>query len=386
MDKIWGFIPSALIFFALGFIGFIGSMMLLLSGGREWLPLFVAILIFLFVIFVLSQRTLSRKRWKQTAIGFLLAATLLSVWPLYELYLDSIPTVSAEVDAFKYMPFQEDSMLRVLEETPTMKFGGELPRLDGATALYPVYAAAAQMLYPKRWYDPFDSEVMVNTTPDAYSNLFDGTVDAIFAAAPSESQLKTAKAKDLELTLTPIGKEAFVFFVHADNPVKVLTTAELQGIYSGEQTNWSAFGGENQAIRAFQRPEDSGSQTALMNFMGAVPVMRAPVENVEEGMGGIIERVAEYKNHSNAIGFTFRFYGEEMIGNKAINYIAIDGVSPSIETIRDNSYPLSSDFYIITTQYSSEESLKLVEWFSSPQGQRLIEKSGYVPVRNGDDE
>ena len=110
--------------------------------------------------------------------------------------------------------------------------------------------------------------------------------------------------------------------------------------------------------------------------------MSAPVENIEEGMGGIIERVAEYKNHSNAIGFTFRFYGEEMIANKAISYIAIDGVSPSIETIRDNSYPLSSEFYIITTQHSSEESLKLVEWFTSPQGQRLIEKSGYVPVRS----
>jgi len=381
MNSLWKLIPGSLIFLALGCVGFIGSIMLLLSGGRAWLPLFFGTLIFLFIVFVLSQRTISRKRWKQTATLFLLAASILSIWPLYQLYLDSIPTVSAEVDAYRYMPFQEDSELLVLDESPTMKFEGELPRLDGATALYPVYAAAAQMLYPERWYDPFDSEVMVNTTPDAYSNLFDGTVDAIFAAGPSESQLKTADAKGLQLTLTPIGKEAFVFFVHAENPVDALSSGELQGIYSGELTNWSAVGGEKQTIRAFQRPEDSGSQTALLNFMGQVPVMSAPVENVEEGMGGIIERVAEYKNHSNAIGFTFRFYGEEMVDNKAIKYIAIDGISPSVETIRDNSYPLSSEFFIITTQHSSEESLKLAEWFTSPQGQRLVEKSGYVPFR-----
>ncbi|MBT2581992.1 substrate-binding domain-containing protein [Planococcus sp. ISL-109] len=100
-----------------------------------------------------------------------------------------------------------------------------------------------------------------------------------------------------------------VFFVHAENPVDALSTADIQAIYSGKQTNWSALGGEDQPIRAFQRPEDSVRQTALLNFMGDVPVMRAPIENMEEGMGGIIEQVAEYKNHSNAIGFTFRFYG-----------------------------------------------------------------------------
>lgn len=354
--------------------------MLLLSGQRVWLPLFFATLVFLFIVFLLSQRKLSNTVWKQTVLGFLLLATLLSIWPLYQHYLDSIPTVSAEIDAYMYMPFQEDSMLQVLDETPTTEFEGDLPRIDGATALYPVYAAAVEMLYPEQGYDPFDSEVMVNTTPDAYSNLFDGTVDAIFAAGPSEGQLKTAESQGLQLTLTPIGKEAFVFFVHADNPIDALSTSDLQGIYSGEQANWSAFGGDDQAIRAFQRPEDSGSQTALLNFMGDAPVMRAPVENVEEGMGGIIEQVAEYKNHSDAIGFTFRFYGEEMVGNKAIKYVAVDGIFPSVETIRTNEYPLSSEFYIITTQNSSEESLELADWFSSPQGQRLIENSGYVPV------
>lgn len=68
-------------------------------------------------------------------------------------------------------------------------------------------------------------------------------------------------------------------------------------IYSGEITDWSSVGGNAEKIRAFQRPEDSGSQTALLQFMGEVPVMEAPRENIEEGMGGIINQVAEYKNH-----------------------------------------------------------------------------------------
>jgi len=382
MKKLWSLIPAFAIFVALSIIGFFGGIMILLSGERAWLPLFFFVLLFLFFIFLLSKRIGDAKRWKQTAIVFVVLAIMLAVWPLYQAYLESIPGVSAEVDIYSYMPFQEDSKLNVLDEEPELQFEGDLPRLDGATALYPIYAAAAEMLYPEDWYEPSDSEVMVNTTPFAYSNLFEGEVDAIFAAAPSQGQLKTADVKGLELTLTPIGKEAFVFFVHADNPVESLSSENLRMIYSGEITDWSSVGGDTEEIRAFQRPEDSGSQTALLQFMGEVPVMEAPRENIEEGMGGIINQVAEYKNHKNALGFTFRFYGEEMTSNESIQYVAIDGIVPSVDAIRDDEYPLTSEFYIVTTQHSSPEALELAQWFTSGQGQRLVEKAGYVPLNS----
>ncbi len=380
MKKLWGFIPAFAVFIALSIVAFYGGIILLLSGGRAWLPLFFFVLLFLFFLFILSKQIGNAKRWKQTAVVFVVLAVILAVWPLYQAYLNSIPGVSAEVDIYSYMPFQEDSKLNVLDEEPEIQFERDFPRLDGATALYPVYAAAAEMLYPEDWYEPTDSEVMVNTTPVAYSNLFEGKVDAVFAAAPSQGQLKTADAKGLELTLTPIGKEAFVFFVHADNPVESLSSEDLRMIYSGEITDWSSVGGDAKEIRAFQRPEDSGSQTALLRFMGEVPVVEAPRENIEEGMGGIIDQVAEYKNHKNAIGYTFRFYGEEMAANELIQYLAIDGIVPSVDAIQKDEYPLTSEFYIVTTQYSSPEALVLAAWFTSAQGQRLVEKAGYVPL------
>lgn len=380
MKKLWGFIPAFAVFIALSIVAFYGGIILLLSGGRAWLPLFFFVLLFLFFLFILSKQIGNAKRWKQTAVVFVVLAVILAVWPLYQAYLNSIPGVSAEVDIYSYMPFQEDSKLNVLDEEPEIQFERDFPRLDGATALYPIYAAAAEMLYPEDWYEPTDSEVMVNTTPVAYSNLFEGKVDAVFAAAPSQGQLKTADAKGLELTLTPIGKEAFVFFVHADNPVESLSSEDLRMIYSGEITDWSSVGGDAKEIRAFQRPEDSGSQTALLRFMGEVPVVEAPRENIEEGMGGIIDQVAEYKNHKNAIGYTFRFYGEEMAANELIQYLAIDGIVPSVDAIRKDEYPLTSEFYIVTTQYSSPEALVLAAWFTSAQGQRLVEKAGYVPL------
>ena len=80
------------------------------------------------------------------------------------------------------------------------------------------------------------------------------------------------------------------------------------------------MGGEDEAIRAFQRPADSGSQTTLEKLMGNTPIMEAPTEDVASGMGGIIREVSQYRNYKNAMGFTFRYYSTEMVGNKKSNY------------------------------------------------------------------
>lgn len=65
------------------------------------------------------------------------------------------------------------------------------------------------------------------------------------------------------LKLTPIGREAFVFFVNKRNPVDSLTVEQIKDIYSGTVTNWKEVGGKKASIRAFQREENSGSQTKL---------------------------------------------------------------------------------------------------------------------------
>lgn len=365
---------------ALGFIGLVSAFSLSFAGKNEWLIPLAMALIFLFVLFVQFYHGDPGKKKVRTMKIFAAIGVVSLIYPLYEMYQDSIPTVSAEVDVFAYQPFT-DNQLKPLDETPDITFTKNLPRLDGATALYPLYAAAAEMLYPEGEYDPYGSQVMVNQTQGAYSHLIAGRVDAIFAAGPSAGQLQAAEEEGVEFQMTPIGREAFVFFTHAKNPVENVTLEEIQGIYSGEITNWSELGGEDDEIRAFQRPVDSGSQTMLIKIMGGVPVMEAPAEDIQTGMGGIIHEVSEYKNHKNAIGYTFRFYGQEMVGNDQIKYLAIDGVKPTKETIADGSYPFGAEFYIITKQNRRTETQKLVDWFTSEQGQRLVEHAGYVPLK-----
>ncbi len=188
--------------------------------------------------------------------------------------------------------------------------------------------------------------------------------------------------------MTPIGREAFVFFVNVNNPVTGLTVEQIQRIYTGEVTNWQDVGGRNQKIRAYQRDEGSGSQTALQQVMAGLPLMPPDREELVDGMGGIISRVAAYRNYDGALGFTFRFYSNEMVGNDQIRLLALNGVAPTKETIRDGSYPISSYFYAITAapigQPAPEETNPTLKAFldfcRSEQGQWIVEEAGYVAL------
>lgn len=188
--------------------------------------------------------------------------------------------------------------------------------------------------------------------------------------------------------MTPIGREAFVFFVHRWNPVDSLTLEQLRGIYSGEITSWRQAGGLFGRIRAFQRAEDSGSQSALMRLMGDTPLREPEEREVIGGMGEIIREVASYRNYLGAIGFSFRFYASEMAANRQIKLLALEGVAPTKESIRGGSYPIASSFYAVTASPIGEPAPEetdgdlaaFLAWIRSPEGQELVEKTGYVSI------
>ena len=362
-------------------ITLVGVIIAWLSGMVFLFPLIVVL--FLSVSAVLIVKVFNQKTREKIVYRIITVAVALSIiYSIPGIYGKTRSVVQdSDVGAFEYEPFRENSKLVTLSEPSTLTLEDNLPIIDGATALYPVYSAFAQAVYPEKEYWQHDSEVMSNRTGEAYENLIYGRVDMIFAAAPSEEQLARAKKNNSELQLTPIGKEAFVFFVNSKNPVKGLTTDEIKGIYAGEIKNWDEVGGKKKSIRAFQRSEGSGSQTALQHFMGDVPIMDPPVEDIASLMGGIIDAVSDYRNYNNAMGYTFRYYSTEMVENNNIRLLSVNDVEPTIETIRSGTYPITNEIYAITAGSKNPHIDDFLEWILSDQGQEIVEKTGYVSIR-----
>ena len=288
---------------------------------------------------------------------------------------------SPNIDIQAYLPFDEDSKI-VKTDSKTLKLTENLPRIDGAAALFPVYSAFVNAVYPNTT-KLHDGIFEYNNTPDGYRLLAEKETDIFIGVYSSDEQRAYAEENQTTFEYTPIGTEAFVFFVHKDNPITNLTTEQIKDIYSGKITNWKDVGGKNEKIAAFQRNEGSGSQSMLKRFMGDTPITDAPTEMVNDLMAGIIEQVADYKSKTNSIGFSFRYYVEGIIKNPDIKMISIDGAAPTSENIRNGSYPILTPIYAVTYKENQNGNVdKLLEWILSDEGQYIINETGYVGIKN----
>lgn len=291
--------------------------------------------------------------------------------------------VAPSINTYEYLPFEKDSKIvklksKTLDFTKLSK--DELPIIDGAAAVFPVYSAFVNAVYPEKT-ELYDGVFEYNNTVVGYELLAQKNTDIFIGAAPSKEQVTYAEENNTTFKYTQIGSEAFVFFVHKDNPIESLTLEQIKGIYSGKIKNWSEVGGENEKIVPFQRNEGSGSQSMFLRLMGDTPVIKPDTKTEIGGMGEIIKEVADYKNKSNSIGFSFRFYVEGIIKNPDIKMIAIDNVAPTVENIQNGNYAVIAPLYAVTYENNPNENVqKLTDWMLSDEGQHIIEKTGYVGI------
>lgn len=270
----------------------------------------------------------------------------------------------------EYLPFEESS--KIVHKTSNIKITEDIPLIDGATALYPVYSSFVNALYSKETvkFDGKDfdktSSIQKTGTTNAFKRVINGEVDIIFCAEPSKKQLEYAASKNVELELIPIGKEAFIFIVNKNNPINDLTVDQIKQIYTGKINNWKDLGGEYTPIIALQRAEGSGSQTAMLSFMNG--------EEMERINQTILGR---------SIGYSFRYYVESIVKDGKLKMISINGVTPNIENIQNNTYPIVDNFYMIYRKDNTNKNIKTIEdYILSQEGQDIIKEIGYVPINN----
>jgi len=338
-----------------------------------------------------------------------------------EIY-DRSDEVVGGVNLNLFHPWSGSSRLPRLDSPASFRISDNFPRLDGATSAYPIFAAVANEVFEVSDKAELQQYLFVSRTAEAYNRLIRGVVDVIFVLQPSEEQLKAAEDAGAELQFTPIAKDGFVFFVNRRNPVSGLSIEQIRDIYRGNVTNWQEVGGSDREILPFQRPANSGSQTAMINeVMRGEELIRPLAEQVSFSMTGPVYGVAQYRDNEEAIGYSFRFFTEEMMRDvwrdgqrqtdffqlmldlipvdtpdaqerrkqyqseidrimTPIQLLAIDGVYPSKENIRNGTYPFTVDVFAVTAGTSNPHVQELIDWMLSPEGQELIERVGYVGI------
>ena len=278
------------------------------------------------------------------------------------------PLQAKIIEPERFVPFDEKS--EIIKINSDIKITGDIPILDGATALLPVYSAIAHAIYPKESVK-FDfqtnkylegSSIRFTDTKYAYKGVIDGDVDITICAYPSQSLLDYASEKNVELEFIPIGYEAFVFLNHKDNPVDNLTVQEVRDIYSGKILFWNQVGGPVRLIYPLTRPEASGSQSAMNSFMHDQKINKYP-----------------FQVFGASIGFSFRYYVEGLVGNSKVKTISINGIEPTRENIKNKTYPITVGIYAVYRKDNDNENIqKVIDFILSEEGQYIINETGYL--------
>lgn len=268
----------------------------------------------------------------------------------------------------EYLPFDAESKIAAVDSA--VKLSDKPPVIDGAAGLFPVYSAFVHAVYPESsvHYDGSsftpESAMQYTNTRGAYQAIAEGRIDIAVCVKPSDEQLAYAKEQGADLEFIPLGYDAFVFLVNGSNPVDNLSCQQVRDIYSGKLHTWSQVGGKHLLIDAKQRNPGSGSQSAMESFMNGQEMHTNPF-----GFSG------------SAIGFSFRYYVSDLVGNGDVKMLSLDGVSPTPEHIADGSYPIISSFFAVYDKHNTHPDLTvLLEWMQSDEAQKIIADTGFIPL------
>lgn len=200
-----------------------------------------------------------------------------------------------------------------------------------------------------------------------------GKLDAgMMCCPPNRSELDKA-----EFVPTNIARDAIEFIVHPSNPVKGLTTAQLRDIYQGRITNWKEVGGNDASIKVYAHIMCGNREEVMRQFLtgerdakqGVISIdnrkFAKSVSNIKDEM----DVASTIASAPNAIAPVSR----SMVRD-SVKVLALDGVMPTADTIKDESYPLVRYLHIVTKNYPHGDTARFISFLRSDKGQALLSK------------
>jgi len=172
--------------------------------------------------------------------------------------------------------------------------------------------------------------------------------------------------------VTPVARQALVFYVSSDNPIKSLTSEQLKEIYRGKHIAWEELGGSKQPITAVQRGTPNAAQEYLEYFIG--DEISDPPRSVATGRNDIFDYSV------GDIGCAI-YSPELFMYDDNIHLLEIDGVMPTDETINNGTYPLIMNVCAVSRP-NDIDAQAVIDWLLSEEGQTIAATSGYLPLSN----
>jgi len=204
--------------------------------------------------------------------------------------------------------------------------------------------------------------------------IIDGTAQIGMSSRRAKpTEMSAAQAKGVSMKPTIVAFDGIAVVLNANNPVSTLTKRQVEQIFAGDITDWSAVGGTPGAISIYTRNTSSGTYSDFKDLA----MKKRDYASSSQKMAGNEQIVAEVAKNPSGIGYCGLAYMNE----PGVKVASIEGSVPSKESVLAKKYPYARPTFYYTNGEPVGEAAKFVEFTLSDEGQAIASKIGFVPVR-----
>jgi phosphate transport system substrate-binding protein len=217
-------------------------------------------------------------------------------------------------------------------------------------------------------------EIAAEGSTTGIAAIIDGTAQIGMSSRRAKStEDSAARAKGVTLKPIVVAFDGMAVIVNAGNPLAKLTLRQVEQIFTGDVKDWSAVGGKPGRISIYTRNTSSGTYSDWKDLA----MKKRDYAQSSQKMAGNEQIAAEVAKNPNGIGYV----GLAYVNAGGIKVVAIDGVTPSKETVLSKRYAYARPTFYYTNGEPSGEAAKFIEFTLSEVGQQIAEKIGFVPLR-----
>jgi phosphate transport system substrate-binding protein len=204
--------------------------------------------------------------------------------------------------------------------------------------------------------------------------IIDGTAQiGMSSRRAKSSEIGAASAKGINMKPTIVAYDGIAVIVNAGNPVKSLSKKQVEQIFTGEVTDWSAVGGSGGKISIYTRNTSSGTYSDFKELA----MKKRDYAAGSQKMAGNEQIASEVGKNPAGIGYVGMAYTKA----SGVKVAAIDGASPSIQSVQNHSYPYWRPTFYYTNGEPSGIAKSFLDFTLSSAGQKIVNQVGFVPIK-----
>jgi len=204
--------------------------------------------------------------------------------------------------------------------------------------------------------------------------IIDGTAQIGMSSRKVElTEEGAAQAKGVKFFPTVVAHDGIAVVVNEKNPVTKLTRKQVEQLFTGDMTDWSAVGGKAGAVSVYTRNTSSGT---FKDFK-TMAMKKRDYAASSQKMAGNEQIVAEVGKNENGIGYVGLAYSKA----PGVKIVVVEGTVLNEANVRSGKYPYSRETYFYTNGAPTGEVKSFVDFAVSEEGQKIATQVGFVPVK-----